>query len=286
MLLLEQLQVHATCACPNTTPCPAPAPAPRQVDLAEVLRSSRPLSSSSINSSWRSSARLAGGLTPATAPSSLRSSLEGVEEALPASFASTQRGSPPLSGEHAQQTQHPQPPAVWGISATVGSQTAQVSPFAEAAAAAAASGAMSPVPPAGALSPSGGMRLSPSRGGSVASAVLRQVGVASGRERCCTASWSLCFHLPVAASGQPCAPVLAPAMPAHSCSVTVPQASLQSALSRMLTEQEASPVSPHEWEGELGRQGWADTASRKPACVGNASDAALPAAAPSSIQPC
>ncbi len=28
------------------------------------------------------------------------------------------------------------------------------------------------------------------------------------------------------------------------------QASLQSALSRMLTEQEASPVSPHEWEGE------------------------------------
>ncbi|PRW57073.1 hypothetical protein C2E21_4280 [Chlorella sorokiniana] len=172
-----------------------------QVDLAEVLRTSAPPSYSSAGSGRRAG----GGMTPSTAPSSLRSSLEGVGEAQHSgSLSGMPRSSPPPPGERALQTQQAQqgqqvvPPHVWGISASSASQSAHVSPFAEAAAAAAASGAMSPVPP-GSLSPVGGLHLSASRGGSVASAVLRQ-------------------------------------------------ASLQSALSRMLTEQEASPVSPHEWE--------------------------------------
>ncbi len=170
--MLAQL-VHAENSLLNSA-WVSPLP-PLQVDLAEVLRTSVPPSGGSTGSGWRGSPRPAGGLTPSTAPSSMRSSLEGVGEAQAGSPAGMPRGSPPPSAEQAQPAQQAQPPHVWGVSASGGSQSAHVSPFAEAAAAAAASGAMSPVPP-GALSPASGLALARSQGGSVASAVLRQVG--------------------------------------------------------------------------------------------------------------
>lgn len=143
---------------------------PLQVDLAEALRSSAPPSSAS--SGRRSSPRPPGGaLTPSTVPSSLRSSLEGVGDGHSGSLSGMPRGSPLPPAERAQ---HAAPQHVCVTTLRASQSAAHVSPFAEAAAAAAASGAMSPVP-AGGLSPAGGLRTTPSRGGSVASAVLRQV---------------------------------------------------------------------------------------------------------------